>query len=188
MVWLQALTPRRRPWAILSHIHEVQLAWDPWRDLFFSLDRCSPQHSAEVASTSGAPTLGQFNSSQIWEWGVAGHGGKRRRPSFPCSCDCRSPCPFTSCPLFMSLSLLGYRTYLLFLGRGVQLLLDRKWICPEIGNAGVGVGLGVGDCSTGSLPETIHTSALQLPERSWTRGLAPPHLCPSTHELGTFPP
>lgn len=28
---------------------------------------------------------------------MAGHGGKRR-PSSPCSCDCPSPCPFTSCP------------------------------------------------------------------------------------------
>lgn len=52
---------------------------------------------------------------------------------------------------------------------------------------GVGVGLGVGDCSTGELPETIHTSALQLSEESWTRGPAPPHPCPSTHNLGISP-
>lgn len=50
----------------------------------------------------------------------------------------------------------------------MQLLMDRMWTCPENGDAGVGVGLGVGDCSTGELPETIQTSALQLPEESWT--------------------
>lgn len=66
----------------------------------------------------------------------------------------------------------------------MQLLMDRAWICPENGDAGVGVGLGVGDCSTGELPEAIHTSALQLPEESWTPAPAPPHLCPSTHQLG----
>lgn len=36
MFWLQALSPAGRPWAILSHIHELQLAWDTWKD-FFSL-------------------------------------------------------------------------------------------------------------------------------------------------------
>lgn len=52
---------------------------------------------------------------------------------------------------------------------------------------GWGWGWEWGDCSTGKLPETIHTSALQLPEESWTRGLAPPHLCPSTHKAGHLP-
>lgn len=42
------------------------------------------------------PTAAQFNCSQIWELGVAGH--MDGRSSSPCSCDCRSPCPFTSCP------------------------------------------------------------------------------------------
>lgn len=76
------------------------------------------------------PPLGQFNCSQIWEWGVAGHGGKRR-PSSPCSCDCRSPCPFTSCPFVHELLSAGILNLFAVSGQGMQLLLDRTWICPE---------------------------------------------------------
>lgn len=87
-------------------------------------------------------------------------------------------------------------------GQGMQLLLDRTWICPENGDAGVrvGEGLGVGDCSTGELPETILTSALQLPKdpghKAWPRPIsappptswAPPHFDSSLEETCTQTP
>lgn len=69
---------------------------------------------------------------------MAGQGGKRR-PSSPCSCDCQSRCPFTSCPFVHEPPSAGRLNLFAVSGQGLQ-LMDRTWICPENRDAGAGGG------------------------------------------------